>query len=310
VAQVAAQTVAADDDARYGWGKRSYSWEFAVSAQRELMRGVSINGGYFRRWFGNFLVTDDLTHTAADYDRYSITQSAIPPAPASAGGATLPSSIYTTDFFNQKVGTAAGSNNFIGRTDTFFPGSNMIDHWNGFEFGINARLPHGIIFQGGFGTGKQVTDNCDIVDPASAGKFGDRSPLVELLATPPIAGTFPASLNSCHIEQAWLTQAGYHRIIGDLGALPALVAIHGIVAANDSSDSSNAKIGHVAFQIAHVAQATLRHCVTPIGEGVDKHPIKAIALSKIKQRLLVVHVAVDAAGAELTAASQAPAVRR
>ena len=111
---------AADDDARYGWGKRSYSWEFAVSAQREVTRGVSINGGYFRRWFGNFLVTDDLSHTAADYDRYSITQSAIPPAPSSAGGATLPSGIYTTDFFNQKVGTIAGSNNFIGRSDTFW----------------------------------------------------------------------------------------------------------------------------------------------------------------------------------------------
>src|SRR6185503_21115747 len=66
-----------------------------------------------------------------------------------------------------------------------------------------------IIFQGGFGTGKQVTDNCDIVDPAKAGQFGDRSPLVELLATPPIAGTFPASLSSCHVEQAWLTQAKF-----------------------------------------------------------------------------------------------------
>jgi hypothetical protein len=200
---------AADEDARYGWGKRSYSWEFAISAQRELTRGVSINGGYFRRWFGNFLVTDDLSHAAADYDRFSISQSAIPVAPASAGGATLPSGIYTTDFFNQKVGTAAGSNNFIGRSDTFFPGSSMYDHWNGFEFGVNARLAHGIIFQGGFGTGKQVTDNCDIVDPANIGKFGDRTPLVELLATPPVAGTFPASLSSCHVEQAWLTQAKF-----------------------------------------------------------------------------------------------------
>src|SRR5207248_439321 len=108
-----------------------------------------------------------------------------------------------------KAGTVAGSNNFIGRSDTFFPGSNMYDHWNGFEFGLNARLAHGIIFQGGFGTGKQVTDNCDIVDPANVGKFGDRSPLVELLATPPVAGTFPAALNSCHVEQAWLTQAKF-----------------------------------------------------------------------------------------------------
>ena len=64
-----------------------------------------LSGGYFRRWFGNFLVTDDLSHTAADYDRYSITPGLIPAAPASAGGATLPGGIYTTDFFNQRAGT-------------------------------------------------------------------------------------------------------------------------------------------------------------------------------------------------------------
>ena len=203
---VAVPQRAADDDARYGWGKRAYSWEFALAGQRELTRGISISGGYFRRWFGNFLVTDDLSHTAADYDRFSITQSLIPPAPASAGGETLPDGIYTTDFFNQKPTAAAGSNNFIGRSETFFPGSNQIDHWNGFDVSLNARLAHGLIFQGGISSGKQTTDNCDIVNPDNAGKFGDRSPLVELLATPPVAGTFPASLNSCHIEQAMQTQ--------------------------------------------------------------------------------------------------------
>ena len=203
---VAVPQRAADDDARYGWGKRAYSWEFALAGQRELTRGISVSGGYFRRWFGNFLVTDDLSHTAADYDRYSITQSLIPPAPASAGGATLPGGIYTSDFFNQKAGTVAGSNNFIGRSETFFPGSNQIDHWNGFDVSVNARLAHGLIFQGGISSGKQITDNCDIVNPANAGKFGDRSPLVELLATPPVAGTFPSSLNSCHVEQAMQTQ--------------------------------------------------------------------------------------------------------
>src|SRR5439155_18695610 len=154
----------------------------------------------FRRWFGNFLVTDDLSHTAADYDRYSITQSAIPVPAASAGGAALPSVVYTSDFFNQKLGTVAGTNNFIGRGETFFPGSNQIDHWNGFDVSLNARLAHGIIFQGGISAGKQVTDNCDIVDPANAGKFGSVSPLVELLANPPTVGTLPSSLSSCHIE--------------------------------------------------------------------------------------------------------------
>lgn len=136
-----------------------------------------------------------------DYDRYSITSSLIPAPPASAGGAQLPSDIYNADFLNQKIGTVAGSNNFIGRGETFFPGSNQIDHWNGFDLGLNARLPRGIVFQGGISTGKQVTDNCDIVDPANAGGFGTTSPLVEMLGT--------NSLASCRVEQALLTQAKF-----------------------------------------------------------------------------------------------------
>ena len=35
-------------------------------------------GGYFRRWFGNFLVTDDLNHAASDYESFSITPGSIP----------------------------------------------------------------------------------------------------------------------------------------------------------------------------------------------------------------------------------------
>jgi len=93
--------LAVQDDARYGWGKRPYSWEFSVSAQREIGRGVSVNGGVFRRWFGNFLVTDDTNHLASDYTAFSIPVSSIPPPQASAGGQTLPASgTNTTGFYN------------------------------------------------------------------------------------------------------------------------------------------------------------------------------------------------------------------
>ena len=86
---------AGDDQARYGWQKRPYSWEFSLSAQREIGKGVSVNGGYFRRWFGNFLVTDNLSVQASDYDPFSITPSLIPAPPASAGGQALPGDIIT-----------------------------------------------------------------------------------------------------------------------------------------------------------------------------------------------------------------------
>jgi Carboxypeptidase regulatory-like domain len=200
-----------DDNARYGWNKRPYSWEFSLSAQHELTTGISIYGGYFRRWFGNFLVTDDLNHTANDYQMYSVTRSLIPSPGPSAGGETLPGDISTDQFFNQRPGTNPAAANFVGLSNDLFPGSRVIDHWNGFDVSLNMRLRGGVIFQGGTSTGRQTIDNCDIVDPANAGRFGDRSPLVEALFVSaaadnrgPVGTAIP--LSACHVEQAWLTQ--------------------------------------------------------------------------------------------------------
>jgi hypothetical protein len=193
--------LAVQDDARYGWGKRPYSWEFSVSAQREIGRGISVNGGVFRRWFGNFLVTDDTSHLATDYTAYSIPVSSIPAPPASAGGQALPPTTNVSGFYN--VNDARPATNLQGLSDTMFPGSNVIDHWFGFDIGLNARLPRGIIFQGGLSTGHQTTDFCDVEDPAKAGNKA----LIEMLAV-----GVPAvnnSLTTCHMEQNWLPQVKF-----------------------------------------------------------------------------------------------------
>jgi len=188
--------LAVQDDARYGWGKRPYSWEFSLSGQQELNRGIAVYGGVFWRWFGNFLVTDNTTGTAADYSPFSVTSSLIPAAPASSGGENLPSDIYTGTYYAINPGIVV--NNLQGLSTTMFPDSNVYDHWFGYDVGLNARLPQGIIFQGGLSTGHQTTDFCDVQDPAKAGN----NALVEMLT---VAGTASA-VASCHMEQNWLPQ--------------------------------------------------------------------------------------------------------
>jgi hypothetical protein len=187
--------LAVQPDARYGWGKRQYSWEASIAAQHEVNRGLSVNGGVFWRWFGNFLVTDNTSATVADYTEYSITPSLIPPEPASAGGETLPSDINTTRFFN--VNANVPVNNLQGLSKTMFPGSNVYDHWFGFDIGMSARLNYGIIIQGGLSTGHQTTDFCDVQDPAKAGN----NALIEALGS--------NSLATCHMEQNWLPQVKF-----------------------------------------------------------------------------------------------------
>jgi len=194
--------LAVQDDARYGWGKRPYSWEFSVSAQREIGRGISVNGGVFKRWFGNFLVTDDTSHTANDYTQFSVPASAVPAPGAGAGGVAFPTNgVNLTGFYN--VNDSRPATNLTGLSDTMFPGSNVYDHWFGFDLGVNARLPRGIIVQGGLSTGHQTTDYCDVEDPAKAGP----NALVEMLLNP--VGAVNSSINSCHMAQKWLPQVKF-----------------------------------------------------------------------------------------------------
>jgi hypothetical protein len=196
--------LAVQDDARYGWGKRPYSWEYSISMQHELTQGLQINGGVFWRRFGNFLITDNTSATVADFTPYSITPGLIPAAPAASGGQSLPSDINTTQFYNLNPGVLV--NNLTGLSKTMFPDSHVYDHWFGYDVGLSARLPQGIIFQGGLSTGHQTTDYCDVQDPAKAGNKA----LVEMLTFSPAVGiTGPTSVSACHMAQNWLPQVKF-----------------------------------------------------------------------------------------------------
>jgi hypothetical protein len=277
---------AGDDNARFGWGKRPYSWEFSLSGQHELSKGVSLYGGYFRRWFGNFLVTDDLSKATSDYESFSISPGSIAGAPASAGGATLPSNIYTTQFYVPKPGTLVGTSPYVGLSDQLFPGSNVIDHWNGFDVSLNARLGHGIILQGGTSTGRQVTNNCDVVNPNS--NFGGKS-AISLLN---VLGTV-SSLSSCAVTQAWLTQ---FKMIGsytvpkiDVLLAAAYQNIPGIelaaTYAEPNSDIarpvSQGGLGHLPFPAVSATATTALAIIPPATDYYDRLNQLDLRLGKI-----------------------------
>ncbi len=61
------------DDALLGYGARGYNWDFTTEMQHELRPGVSMTAGYYRNWFGNHLVTDNVLVTPADFSPFCIT---------------------------------------------------------------------------------------------------------------------------------------------------------------------------------------------------------------------------------------------
>ena len=137
-----------------GWGTRPYQWEFSASVQRQLSRGLSVDVGYFRRWYGNFGVTDNLNLSAQDFNTFSIAAPTDPRLPG--GGGYSVSGFY--DVNPAKI--SLPQNNYFTLASNY---GEQIQHWNGMDLTLNARLRRGFTIQGGVSTGRQETNNCAVI---------------------------------------------------------------------------------------------------------------------------------------------------
>ena len=142
-----------DTETLTGWGKRNFNWEFSAGVQRELVPRVSADFTYFRRWYGNFVLVDDLAIGPADFDKFTITA---PRDPRLPGGGGYPVEGY--DLKPAKFGVAAQPYVTLSRKY-----GKQEDYWDGIDATINARPRDGLFFQGGVSTGRRVEDNCDVI---------------------------------------------------------------------------------------------------------------------------------------------------
>jgi hypothetical protein len=126
-----------NQQALVGWGVRPDSWEFSASVQHEVVSRVSVNVGYFRRWYGNFTVTDNLAVAPTDYSPFSVTAPIDPRLPD--GGGSLVTGLY--DLNPNKAGQV---NNYFTLASDY---GTQLEHWNGIDFTVNARP--GMLVQAG-----------------------------------------------------------------------------------------------------------------------------------------------------------------
>ena len=143
-----------DPDLLKGWGKRYYNWEFSTGVQQEILPRVSLDVGFFRRWYGNFVVQDNRAVSASEYETFSIRAPADPRLPDGGG--------YTVSGYRTIAESAFGraADNFTTLADNF---GKQTSHWNGVDVSVNARLRNGIFVQGGTSTGRTSTNNCEIL---------------------------------------------------------------------------------------------------------------------------------------------------
>jgi hypothetical protein len=187
----------ADPALLHGFDKRPYNWEFSTSIQQQVASRMSVEFGYFRRWYGNFQVSNNLTvHPAgatptANFTPYSITAPVDPRLPG--GGGNTITGLY--DLNPSSFGLP--SNYFLELSDNV---GNQIQHWNGVDASVNVRLPNQVFLQGGVSSGRTTTDNC-----AVAGQIGTTAVGSALGGFNASNSDFPSTLY-CHVDTPFLTQ--------------------------------------------------------------------------------------------------------
>src|SRR5262245_62059478 len=60
------------DDLRDGWGKRGYNWEYSAGVQHQLLPGLALSVGYYRRWFGNLTWMNNLLVAPTDFAPFTL----------------------------------------------------------------------------------------------------------------------------------------------------------------------------------------------------------------------------------------------
>jgi hypothetical protein len=143
-----------DPDILSGWGVRPSDWQIGVSVQHEVLPRVSVEIGYFWRWFQGFTVTDNLAVTAADFDQFSVTAPSDPRLPG-GGNYTL------SGFYDVKPSLFGVTDNFITYSDKY---GEQYQRFQGVDITASARPRNGLTIQGGVSWGRSTADSCEIRD--------------------------------------------------------------------------------------------------------------------------------------------------
>ena len=136
-----------------GWGVRSGDWQYGVSVQHEVFPRVAVEVGYQRRWLANSLATDNRARSAADHTVFGVTIPTDSRLPEGGGG-------VLNGLYNVTPEAAVRLN------DNYQTLSSNIGDWtqvaNSMNVNVTARMRNGLVLQGGFNTGTNDNDYCDV----------------------------------------------------------------------------------------------------------------------------------------------------
>jgi len=127
-----------------GWFKRPYDWQTAAGIQQQLLPNLVVNAGYFRTWYGNFMVINNVAVTPADYSPFCVPVPVDPRLPL--GGQQLCGLYDINPAFFGKVNNVVTRNNAFGK---------QTEIYNGVDANFQLRLQKATV-GGGWNIGNAV----------------------------------------------------------------------------------------------------------------------------------------------------------
>ena len=174
-----------------GWGARGYNNEFTVAAQHQLADRISVNGGYYRRTFGNQTFTDDLRYDENSYDTFCIRAPSDPDLPGGGGYQVCGVQDLKPAVFAQNL----PANSLIRFSEDFGGETNL---YQGFDLNLEARFRNGAFLKGGIAATARTFDNCNLLKAGLDAVVGAAAQGTEIYAD----GT-----NGCHREYGYRPDA-------------------------------------------------------------------------------------------------------
>jgi len=249
-------TTTTDPEVLNGWSKRGYNMEYTVSAQQQLTDRLSVNGGYYRRTFGNQTFTDDLRYDRSSYDG-PFCINAPSDANLPGGGGYQVCGLY--DLKPSVFAQGLPANNLIRFSSDFGGETNL---YQGYDINLDARFANGAFLRGGISATARTFDNCNLLDAG-----------YDAVSTATITGTeqYADGTNTCHREY------GYRP---DLKLLGSYNLPYGVVFSGTYQFSRGVQTGGAGPSILANWSVTNAQITPVLGHGWTGAAAKSIALMR------------------------------
>jgi hypothetical protein len=143
-----------DPEVDGGFFNRGFNWEFSTGIQHQITQGLGLQAGYYRRWWGNQTVTDNLVVTPADYSPFCVVTPLDSRLPGGGGE-------QICGYHDLRASLVGQVRNFVTNVSNFGEQRRI---YQGVEIGLTARIAGGLQLDGGFIAERIQTNDCFVVD--------------------------------------------------------------------------------------------------------------------------------------------------